>query len=215
MSFRFSLSAWNQQLEQDRTPSVLLHQPKLERQAADQLRNRQDQKCRRKPVATGAVRVIARPRDSASRSTTLCDRRARSRNRKRVELAEIQLPSDLLCYGFLFIDTPGLDSGITANTKATRRFLPEIDAAIVFSTSSRFWIRGSRSLAEPSPVAKEALHRPQQSGSSFARRAGPGKFVRESLTEQLGEAPLLFPLSARDALCACQAETKRHLTAAA
>jgi len=52
-------------------------------------------------------------------------------NEKHVELAEIQLPSDLLRYGFLFIDTPGLGSGITANTEATRRFLPEVDAAIV------------------------------------------------------------------------------------
>jgi hypothetical protein len=52
-------------------------------------------------------------------------------NRKRVAVAELQLPSDLLRYGFLFIDTPGLGSGILANTEATRRFLPEIDAAIV------------------------------------------------------------------------------------
>jgi len=55
-------------------------------------------------------------------------------NRLGVERAEIRLPSPLLRLGFFFVDTPGVGSAIAANTETTRRFLPEIDAA-VFVTS--------------------------------------------------------------------------------
>ena len=55
-------------------------------------------------------------------------------NRLAVERAEIRLPSPLLRLGFFFVDTPGVGSAIAANTETTRRFLPEIDAA-VFLTS--------------------------------------------------------------------------------
>jgi GTP-binding protein EngB required for normal cell division len=55
-------------------------------------------------------------------------------NAKKVVAAEVQLPSDVLRYGFFFVDTPGIGSAITANTLTTERFLPEADA-VIFVTS--------------------------------------------------------------------------------
>jgi len=55
-------------------------------------------------------------------------------NEKRVILAEVQLPNELLRLGIHFIDTPGIASAIAANTRATRAFLPEVDAAIVVTS---------------------------------------------------------------------------------
>jgi GTP-binding protein EngB required for normal cell division len=55
-------------------------------------------------------------------------------NQRRVSLAEIELPAEILRHGLHFIDTPGLGSAIVANTETTERFLPEIDAAIFVSS---------------------------------------------------------------------------------
>ncbi len=55
-------------------------------------------------------------------------------NEKHVILAEVQLPHELLRMGVHFIDTPGIASAIAANTRTTRRFLPEIDAAILVTS---------------------------------------------------------------------------------
>ena len=55
-------------------------------------------------------------------------------NEKRVILAEVQFPNELLRLGIHFIDTPGIASAIAANTSATRAFLPEVDAAIVVTS---------------------------------------------------------------------------------
>ena len=55
-------------------------------------------------------------------------------NQEQVELAEVQLPAELLRLGFYFIDTPGVGSGIAANTVTTKAFLPEADAVIFVSS---------------------------------------------------------------------------------
>ena len=55
-------------------------------------------------------------------------------NEKRVVLAEVQLPNELLRLGVHFADTPGVASAIAANTKTTRQFLPEADAAILVTS---------------------------------------------------------------------------------
>lgn len=65
-------------------------------------------------------------------------------NAKKVAAAEVELPSDVLRYGFFFVDTPGIGSAITANTATTERFLPEADA-VIFVTSFE------------SPLAREEL----------------------------------------------------------
>ena len=55
-------------------------------------------------------------------------------NEKRVVLAEVQLPNELLRLGVHFVDTPGVASAIAANTRTTRQFLPEADAAILVTS---------------------------------------------------------------------------------
>jgi len=55
-------------------------------------------------------------------------------NEKRVVLAEVQLPNELLRLGVHFADTPGIASSIAANTRTTRQFLPEADAAILVTS---------------------------------------------------------------------------------
>lgn len=52
-------------------------------------------------------------------------------NVKHVEAVEVFVPSDLLISGLCFVDTPGLGSVFTANTEATRDFVPHIDAALL------------------------------------------------------------------------------------
>lgn len=135
-------------------------------------------------------------------------------NKKRVEMAEVKLPSDLLRYGFLFIDTPGLGSGISANTDATRRFLSEVDAAIVL-------------LSFESPLDQEdidlllALHglgrkvfivMNKADLVSEAVREKVTSFVRERLAEQLGGGmPSVFAVSAREGLRARMAGDEQAL----
>jgi len=46
----------------------------------------------------------------------------------RVADVEVEVPAEILRLGFEFIDTPGIGSSLTANTAATRRFLPHADA---------------------------------------------------------------------------------------
>lgn len=48
----------------------------------------------------------------------------------RVTAVEVEVPAEILRLGFEFIDTPGIGSVLTANTAATRRFLPQADAVI-------------------------------------------------------------------------------------
>lgn len=52
-------------------------------------------------------------------------------NRKGVLGVEVFVPSSFLADGMCLVDTPGLGSVLEANTRATRAFIPQIDAAIV------------------------------------------------------------------------------------
>jgi GTP-binding protein EngB required for normal cell division len=55
-------------------------------------------------------------------------------NKMKIEVAEVQLPAELLQRGFYFVDTPGLGSAIFANTETTRKFFPQCDAVIFVTT---------------------------------------------------------------------------------
>jgi GTP-binding protein EngB required for normal cell division len=55
-------------------------------------------------------------------------------NRNRIEVAEVQLPAEILRRGFYFIDTPGFGSARRANTETARSFLTKADA-LLFVTS--------------------------------------------------------------------------------
>lgn len=52
-------------------------------------------------------------------------------NEKGVSIVEVFVPNSLLASGMCLVDTPGIGSVITANTEATRAFVPHIDAALV------------------------------------------------------------------------------------
>ena len=55
-------------------------------------------------------------------------------NQKKIDVADVQLPAEILQRGFYFVDTPGFGSAISENTETTRRFFPRADA-FVFVTS--------------------------------------------------------------------------------
>jgi small GTP-binding protein len=55
-------------------------------------------------------------------------------NVRRVRLAEVQLPSEILRRGFHFVDTPGMGSPIPENTATTTSFLPEADAFLLVTS---------------------------------------------------------------------------------
>ena len=60
--------------------------------------------------------------------------RANPGNRRQIEMAEVQVPVEILQRGFFLVDTPGLGSAIRENTATTLNFIPSADA-IVFVTS--------------------------------------------------------------------------------
>lgn len=55
-------------------------------------------------------------------------------NRRRIRVAEVQMPAELLRRGFYFVDTPGLGSSIIENTRTTEAFLPEADAFVLVTS---------------------------------------------------------------------------------
>lgn len=55
-------------------------------------------------------------------------------NRERVEIAEVQLPADILRRGAFLVDTPGLGSAVIENTRTTNEFLPQIDALLLVTS---------------------------------------------------------------------------------
>jgi predicted GTPase len=57
-----------------------------------------------------------------------------SGNHRRVTIAQVPLPIELLRRGFHFIDTPGLGSPIVENSRTTERFLPEADAFVLVTS---------------------------------------------------------------------------------
>jgi GTP-binding protein EngB required for normal cell division len=108
-------------------------------------------------------------------------------NKRRVDGAEVFVPSPLLSSGMCFVDTPGLGSVFTGNTATTQAFIPHIDAALV--------VVG----ADP-PIAGEELALVEAVGkqvedlilvinkadrTSDPERAAAAKFTRDILEKRL------------------------------
>ena len=108
-------------------------------------------------------------------------------NKKKVDGAEVFVPSPLLSSGMCFVDTPGLGSVFTGNTATTQAFIPHIDAALV--------VVG----ADP-PIAGEELALVESIGkqvqdlilvinkadrTSDPERAAAARFTREVLEKRL------------------------------
>jgi len=131
--------------------------------------------------------------------------RGNPENEKRVTLAEIQLPDEILRLGMHFIDTPGVASAIRANTRTTRRFLPEVDAAVLITSFDS-------PLTEPELdflreirqyVRKVFIVINKQDLVSPAERDPVLEAIRNSLNTAFPDASFdVFAVSARDALIA-------------
>jgi small GTP-binding protein len=126
-------------------------------------------------------------------------------NARRVRMAEVRLPADILRRGFHFVDTPGLGSSIPENTRTTEAFLPEADAfVLVTSFESPLSEDELRILREIAPSARRIfVVVNKQDMATMAERIEALSFVREQLAATLdNRSPPLFPVSARQALAA-------------
>jgi GTP-binding protein EngB required for normal cell division len=126
-------------------------------------------------------------------------------NERKIDMAEVQLPAELLRRGAFFVDTPGLGSAIIENTETTHRFLPHIDA-LVLVTSFEFplsqeeilFLRRARDLRRKIFVVinKLDLCTPRQRDEVI-------DFIRLRVANETSpdEIPL-FPVTASEALAA-------------
>jgi GTPase Era involved in 16S rRNA processing len=129
--------------------------------------------------------------------------RGNPENRRRVTVAEIQLPAEMLRHGLHFVDTPGVGSPVFANTQTTQSFLPQIDAAIFVSSFDSAlgeadieFLQRVRSTVGIVFVVLNKLDL-----VSDAERSEVTKFVREQLDRVLGVGTYtLFAVSAKHAL---------------
>lgn len=125
-------------------------------------------------------------------------------NRKRIEVAEVQAPVEILRRGFFFVDTPGLGSVVQQNTATTLNFLPEADA-IVFVTScdapltnaELAYLRECKSQARRVFVIVNKM----DLAASTAEREQILNFVESKVRQELDTPELrIFAVSARNAL---------------
>ena len=126
-------------------------------------------------------------------------------NRDRIEMAEVQVPVEILQRGFFLVDTPGLGSAVRENTATTLNFLPSADA-IVFVTSCDApltagelgYLRECRS-----SVRQMFLVINKMDLVPAAEREQVLEFVESKVRQEWEQASVhLYPVSARDALTA-------------
>ena len=135
-------------------------------------------------------------------------------NRRKIDMAEVQLPAELLRRGAFFVDTPGLGSAVIANTKTTHRFLPYIDA-LVLVTSFEFPL----SQEEIVFLARtRQLHRRifivinKEDLCTAAQRDQVLAFIGSRVAEETGSSEIpIFPVSASEALAAKLTEDSERL----
>jgi GTP-binding protein EngB required for normal cell division len=126
-------------------------------------------------------------------------------NQRQIELAEVQLPAEILRRGAFFVDTPGLGSAVIENTATTHRFLPQIDA-LVLVTSFEFplsqeeivFLRNARVLQRKVFIVLNKADLPAQN-----QRREVLEFIRRRLAQEgdADDAPL-FAVSATEGLAA-------------
>lgn len=135
-------------------------------------------------------------------------------NQRRIDMAEVQLPSEFLRRGAFFVDTPGLGSAIIENTATTHRFLPQIDALILvtsfefpLSQEELFFLRKAKALRRKIFVVINKLDLCPQGEQEKVLN-----FIRLRFTQEgLDEAVPMFPLSAAHALAARSANDRERL----
>jgi GTP-binding protein EngB required for normal cell division len=124
-------------------------------------------------------------------------------NVKKIKVAEVHLPAEILRRGFFFVDTPGLGSSIAENTRTTESFLPEADAFLLVtgyeSPLSEDEARFLRSVSSSSRRVFIVLNK--QDTVDPAQRSQALAYVESQLRvlfEQ--DLPSIFSISARDGL---------------
>jgi hypothetical protein len=124
-------------------------------------------------------------------------------NRKGIEALEIFVPSTLLASGMCLVDTPGLGSVFAGNEKATKDFIPQIDAALfvvgadppISGEELNFAEKVSRQTCEILFVLNKADR------TSEEDRATSATFTRQVLETRLGRPVAdIFQVSALDRL---------------
>ena len=137
-------------------------------------------------------------------------------NVKRIRVAEIQLPAEILRRGFYFVDTPGLGSAIFENSQTTEQFIPEIDVLILVTSYEspltedeiRFLRQSSLSVRAVFVVVNK------QDTASLETRQEVIDYVANTARSLLeGGTVKPFSVSARDGLAAKQANDIEALKA--
>ena len=134
-------------------------------------------------------------------------------NEKKVTLAEIQLPHEMLRLGVHFIDTPGIASAIRANTRTTRQFLPEIDAAVLvtsfespFAETELNFLKDVRAYVQTIFIVVN-----KQDLLPAIERAHVVEAISRELRAAFDCDFPVFPMSARDALHAKESSARSDL----
>lgn len=124
-------------------------------------------------------------------------------NKMKIQVAEVQLPAELLQRGLYFVDTPGLGSAILANTETTRGFFPQCDAVIFVTTfESPLTAEELVSFEDVARyVRKVFLIINKMDLVSFDQRDEVVGFVHQQLARtQVASDVEIFPVSAQEAL---------------
>ena len=124
-------------------------------------------------------------------------------NIKKIKIAEVHLPAEILRRGFFFVDTPGLGSAIAENTRTTESFLPEADAFLLVtgyeSPLSEDEARFLRSVSSSSRRVFVVLNK--QDTVDRAQRRQALAYVEDQLHSLFErDLPSVFSISARDGL---------------
>jgi hypothetical protein len=149
----------------------------------------------------------------------LCDyitERGNPGNRRRIRVAHVALPAEILRRGFHFVDSPGLGSAIRENSRTTESYFPEADAVIVVSgfdgPLTEGEVRALRTFAGTGRPVFLVLNK--QDLVPPAERAEVLAFARERLERIVSSGELrIFSTSARDALAASLAGDDTALAA--
>ncbi len=157
------------------------------------------------PQRAARVRLVGHPWEAIGPDTLAAyvTEEQNPQNRKGVEAVEVFVLSPLLASGMCLVDTPGIGSVFSGNTRVTRDFVPHVDAALVVLGADP-----PLSGEELALVAEVAEHTEQlvftlnkADRLSDVERGQAGEFAERVLRERLGR-PIarLFEVSATEAL---------------
>ena len=137
-------------------------------------------------------------------------------NVKKIKVAEVHLPAEILRRGFFFVDTPGLGSPIAENTRTTESFLPEADAFLLVtgyeSPLSDDEARFLRSVSNSGRRVFIVLNK--QDTVDPEQRSQALKYLEDQLRTLFErDVPTIFSISARDGLAAKKKQDSQLLDA--